>query len=183
VDEAGRLSAGGVELRVPERNVDGAARQVEAAHRLAVQPHVVNVVGEDHDRAPRSDAVEILRTRGAALGPCRVAPLLADDPVPVGMRGSVRLEELADLRERSCVAELHGLRVRAEPHVVVRVDESREDEAALGVDRLLRIGSIGVVADPRDPAIPDRDRLRPRERRVDRVDPRVSNEKVQGGAQ
>jgi hypothetical protein len=161
-DEAGR-PASLVAFDQPEGDVTGPLTDPEAPHRLAVQPGVVHVVREDHHRAAGRDAVEVIRARPAPVGQRRVVPRLGDDPVAVRARGGESVDRRADLAEGRGRAELHGLLVRPEPKVVVRVDEARQDRTALRIDllgaRSGRVANVSVVTDRGDASVADRQRL------------------------
>ena len=180
-DEARRL-APFVPLDETERDVSGARTDAESTHRLAVQPGVVDVVGEDHHGAAGSDAVQVAGARPAAVRQRRVVPGLADDPVVVGMGRRIRVDRRPNLVERRRRPELHGVGVRPEPEVVVRVDEAGEDRVPEGIDLFGRrrhsFPDRTVVTDGDDPTVPDADGFGDRVRRVDRPDLRVPDQEV-----
>ena len=161
--EPGGLAGARIPLRTAERERWPARADAEPPHRLVVQPHVVDVVGEDHERPTRRDALEILGRGSTTVRERRVAPVLRHDPLAVGMLGRVSIDRGTNPIQRGGVAELDGVGVGAGPQVVVRVDEAGQDRVAAGVE-LLGIGAHGIadlpiVADGRDPSVTDADRL------------------------
>ena len=100
------------------------------------------------------------------------------------MRVGVRADPRLHLVERRGAREVDLERVRAEPHVVVRVDEPGQHGARRRRRSPRCRGPCArtrrVVADPRDPALDDSDRFRPRTAGVDGVHASVPDEERTG---
>ena len=96
------------------------------------------------------------------------------------MRVGVGPHPCLDLVEGAGARQVHLERVRAEPRMVVRVDEPGQHRGARGIDHLGvgALGCVGVIAHPRDPPLAHRDRLRPGARGIDRERPGVADQEV-----
>ena len=86
------------------------------------------------------------------------------------------------LLQRAGPGQLHAVSVRAQTHVIVAVDETRQHKPAARVDHLGTrrhvITSIRIRADPGDPAAGDRHSLGPRKRPVHRIHPRIADHQI-----
>ena len=86
------------------------------------------------------------------------------------------------LLQRAGPGQLHAVGVRAQTHVIVAIDETRQHKPAVRVDHLGTrrhvITSIRIRADPNDPAAADRHSLGPRTRPVHRIHPRMADHQI-----
>ena len=137
LEHAGRLAVA-VAHDLAARDVRGRARDAGGLQRGAVRERHVAVEPIDPDRMIRRHRIDPVARRQLAA-PQAVVPVAAGDPRARGHGRGERLDPRDELLARARVAQLHGGEAEsAVDEVHVRIDESRHDQPAAGIDDLRR---------------------------------------------